>query len=87
MKSLSLDARIARAARPALVIALALAGPTACAPAVVSNYASVSTHTLKVAADKDTDVVWVQQYKGGDFALMRCYNAAGGPTCVRVKTP
>lgn len=84
MKNRSLD-RPACLARCAAM--LALAGLSACAPPVVSNYASVSTHTLKVAADKDTDVVWVQQYKGGDFALMRCYNAEGGPTCVRVKTP
>jgi hypothetical protein len=60
---------------------------SACTPPVVTNYATVSTHTLQVAADKQADVVWVQQYKGGDFILMRCSNAPEGPSCVQAKTP
>jgi hypothetical protein len=58
-----------------------------CAPPVVSNYASLSTHTLQVAPDKQADVVWIQRYADGDFVLMRCHNGSEGPTCVRVKTP
>ena len=70
---------------------LALLSLGACVPPAVatssSNFASVSTHTLKVAADKEADVVWVQQFKGAEFVLMRCHDAPEGPTCVRVKTP
>ncbi len=58
-----------------------------CVPPVVSNYASVSTHTLQIAPDKQADVVWLQQYKDGNFVLMRCINSSEGPQCVRVKTP
>lgn len=58
-----------------------------CAPPVVTNYASISTHTVQIAADKQADVVWVQQYKGGEFVLLRCHNAPDGPQCIRVKTP
>jgi len=68
-------------------LVLASSSFVACAPPVVSNYASVSTHTLQIAADRQADVVWVQQYKGGDFVLMRCFNSAEGPQCTRVKTP
>lgn len=53
----------------------------------ISNYASISTHTVRVAPDKDADVVWVQQLRNNDFVLMRCHNAPEGPLCVRVKTP
>jgi hypothetical protein len=60
--------------------------PVSAAP-VVTNYAGVSTHTLKVAADKEADVIWLQQYKDHDFILMRCHNAAEGPSCVRARTP
>jgi hypothetical protein len=67
-----------------VLVALALSG---CAPPIVSNYASVSTHTLHVAADKEADVVWVQQFKAGDIVLLRCHSAPEGPLCVRAKTP
>lgn len=77
---------VARALSSVAIVAVASLG-AGCAPPVVSNFASVSTHTLQVAADKETDVVWVQQYKGGEFVLMRCYNAPEGPQCTRVKTP
>ena len=76
--------------RPILTLAFGLClmgAASACAPPVVSNYASISTHTLQIAADKQADVVWLQQFKGGEFVLMRCFNAADGPQCVRVKTP
>ncbi len=66
---------------------LALPAASACAP-VVTSYEAVSTHTLQVAADKQVDVVWVQQYRTGEgFVLMRCHNAPEGPTCLQVKTP
>lgn len=73
--------------KQALVIVGLLAG-TACSPPVVTNYATLSTHTLQVATDKQVDVVWLQQYRSSEgFALMRCHNAPEGPTCVHVKTP
>ncbi|MFO0642077.1 MAG: hypothetical protein U0183_22825 [Polyangiaceae bacterium] len=55
--------------------------------AVRSDFSSVSTHTLQVASDKQVDVVWLQQYRGGELVLMRCHNAPEGPLCIRVKTP
>ncbi len=58
-----------------------------CAPPVVSNYASLSTHTLQVAPDKQADVVWLQRYADGEFILMRCHNGAEGPVCTKVKSP
>lgn len=74
------------AVRAALLIS-AVAAATGCTPVeVTTSYASLSTHTLKVAADKEADVVWLQQYKDGEFILMRCYNG-DAPTCVRAKTP
>ena len=72
---------------PALLLTLTLASLTGCAPPVVTNYASLSYHTLQVAPDKQADVLWLQQYKDGDFVLMRCYSAPEGPTCVRAKAP
>jgi hypothetical protein len=73
--------------KKAFAVLVLLLAP-ACSPATVTNYAAVSTHTLQVAADKQVDVVWLQQYRSSDgFALMRCYNAPEGPTCTRVKTP
>ncbi|CAN5555936.1 hypothetical protein BH09MYX1_BH09MYX1_10740 [soil metagenome] len=59
----------------------------ACAPPVVSNYATVSTHTIQIAPDKQADVVWLQQYKDDRLVLMRCHNSPEGAECVRVKTP
>lgn len=75
-----------RIIQASLVLAAA-AGVAGCAPPVVSNYASISTHTLQVAPDKQADVVWVQQYKDGNFVLLRCFNSPDGPSCVHVKTP
>ena len=72
----------------ASVLLLLVASFAACAPTTVTtNYGIVSSHTLQVAADKTTDVVWVQQLKAGEFVWMRCYNASEGPQCVRAKTP
>lgn len=66
---------------------LAASALTACTPVeVTTNYASLSTHTLQVAADKQADVVWLQQFKDGEFIVMRCYNGEA-PQCVRAKTP
>jgi len=66
--------------------ALAALSAAGCTP-VVTTYATVSTHTLQVATDKSTDVVWLQQLKNNELLLMRCFNAAEGPQCVRAKTP
>jgi len=61
---------------------------TGCTPPnVTTNYATISTHSLQVAPDKTADVIWLQQFKGHEFVVMRCHNAAEGPTCVRAKTP
>ncbi len=70
------------------LLALTVLGFAAgCTPVeITTSYASLSTHTLQVAADKQADVVWLQQYKDGEFILMRCYNG-DAPTCVRAKTP
>lgn len=70
-------------------VLVAIAGlATACVqPQVTTNYATISTHSLQVAPDKTTDVIWLQQFKGNEFIVMRCYSAAEGPQCVRAKTP
>lgn len=73
----------------ALVLATLAGLATACTqPSITTNYATISTHSLQVAPDKTTDVIWLQQLKGSEFIVMRCYNGATeGPTCVRAKTP
>jgi len=73
----------------ALLIAIALASTvTGCVP-VVYPYAPVGSHTLKVAADQEADVVWVQKVAADETRtqLFRCHNSPQGPKCVEAKAP
>lgn len=55
---------------------------------VVPAYEPVGSHTLKVSADQEADVVWVQRLDAdlSKVRLFRCHNAPTGPTCIEAKT-
>lgn len=61
----------------ALLWALCIA---ACAPAW--PYSTMASHTIRTAADRDQDIVWVQHVDG---KLYRCYQSSEGPSCQAVK--
>jgi hypothetical protein len=60
-----------------------------CNPVLVPAYDPVGSHTLKVGAEQDADVVWVQKLNVEQkrSQLFRCHNSPQGPQCVEAKTP
>ena len=64
-------------------------GFCSCAPQLVHGYDPVAHHTLRVTADTDTDVVWVQRTEpnSSTATLLRCSSTPAGPRCDQVKTP
>jgi hypothetical protein len=57
---------------------------TGCAPPSV-GFAALGSHTLRVAADQDADVVWVLKAEGdmntAKQTVLRCTNTPQGPVC------
>ena len=70
-----------------LVIGSTAIASTACV-SVVPAYDPVGAHTLKVGAEQEADVVWVQKLdeKEKRVQLYRCHNSPQGPQCVEAKT-
>jgi hypothetical protein len=62
------------------LLVLAGLGAPACAP--MWPYSTMASHTVRVASDRDSDVVWVQRQDG---MLYRCFQGAEGPACQTVK--
>jgi hypothetical protein len=48
------------------------------------SISALSSHTLQVGPDRQTDVVWIVD-RGR--TVYRCTNEAGGPVCTRVRVP
>ncbi len=61
---------------------------TGCAPPSV-GFAALGSHTLRVAADQDADVVWVLKAEGDGNTVkqtvLRCTNTPQGPVCSPAK--
>jgi hypothetical protein len=79
-----------RSMRPLMLLAVAAVAGTGCAQPTAA-FAPLGSHTLRVAPDKDADVVWLikaerdgQNYKE---TVMRCHDAQGGPVCQVAKVP
>lgn len=64
---------------------------TGCAGCIdyVPGYDPLGQHTLRVAADQEADVVWLQRVDPvtKKVRLLRCHLAPEGPTCVEAKVP
>jgi hypothetical protein len=52
-------------------------------------YEPIAQHTLKVNADTETDVVWVQRFdsNSNQTHLLRCGGAPTAPKCDEAKVP
>lgn len=79
-----------RHTRLPMLLALAALAAAGCTPPTAA-FAPLGSHTLRVAPDKDADVVWLikaerdgQNYKE---TVMRCHDAEGGPVCQVAKVP
>ena len=70
---------------PIVVFAICVPGCVEVVPA----YSPVASHTLKVAAEQEADVVWVQRLdvERETVSLYRCHNSPQGPQCVPAKAP
>jgi len=70
-----------------LIAAIATSG---CAPATVA-FVPLGSHTLRVSADQDADVVWLVKSEGNGNeykeTVYRCHNDASGPICAPAKVP
>ena len=55
----------------------------------IPAYDPVGSHTLRVTAEQEADVVWVQKLDvaAKRSVLFRCHNSPSGPQCVEAKTP
>ena len=68
----------------AMVVAAGL-GLSGCAPAHV-GFVPLASHTLKVSAEQEADVVWIIRVDSdggglGKETVLRCNNSDQGPTC------
>jgi hypothetical protein len=71
------------------IVAAAL-GSVGCAPPTAA-FVPLGSHTLRVAPDKDADVVWLikAERDGQDYkeTVMRCHSSDQGPVCQAAKVP
>lgn len=63
-----------------LLILVVMAVTTGCT--VAYPYSSMASHTVRADANRDVDVVWLQEISG---KLYRCSQVSDGPVCVAVK--
>jgi hypothetical protein len=68
-----------------IVLAIGLGGCVEVVPA----YSPIASHTLKVTAEQEADVIWVQRLDVAreTVSLYRCHNSPQGPQCIPAKAP
>jgi len=71
-----------------VVVGASLVG--GCAPTRIA-FVPLWSHTLRVGADQDTDVVWLVKAtgEGNEYkeTVYRCYNSTQGPACAPARVP
>jgi hypothetical protein len=70
------------------IVVVACAALGGCAPPRV-GFGSLASHTLRVSADQEADIVWVIKVDvdGNDVkeTILRCSNGTAGPVCSPAK--